>query len=117
MNINEIDNYEQDLTTSENQPLLKNEDKTENEIDEIGDEPTTKKPSRLTKIQLMILFILIFDAFMGAAYYLLLAPFFPAEAIKKGISQTQVGIIFGVFEFIILILSPVFGKYVSTRTV
>ena len=66
----------------------------------------------LTKSQLKTIILLIFYFFLSSAYYSLLAPFFPSEAIKKGISQTQVGFIFGIFEFVILILSPIFGKYV-----
>jgi hypothetical protein len=42
----------------------------------------------------------------------LLAPFLPAEALKKGITETQIGIIFGIFELVLLVLSPIFGKYV-----
>lgn len=52
---------------------------------------------------------------LGSAYYSLFAPFFPAESIKKGLSQTQVGIIFGVYQFVLLVLSPVFGKYVNKK--
>ena len=46
-----------------------------------------------------------------------LAPFFPAEAQKKGLTETQIGIIFGLFELVLLILSPIFGKYVCLLSV
>ncbi|KAK3759178.1 hypothetical protein RRG08_028138 [Elysia crispata] len=39
------------------------------------------------------------------------APFFPHEAAKKGTSSTLVGLIFSVFEFVVTVASPVFGRY------
>ena len=46
--------------------------------------------------------------------YNCIVPFFPGEAQKKGLSTTEVGIIFGIFEFCTLIVSPLYGKYVSS---
>jgi hypothetical protein len=71
------------------------------------------KDLNLTKSQLTTTVLLSLYFFLSSAFYSLLAPFFPAESLRKGISQTQVGLIFGIFEFVILILSPVFGKYVN----
>jgi hypothetical protein len=42
-------------------------------------------------------------------------PFFPAEAMKKQMSSTQIGIIFGIFQLVLLIFSPFFGKYVKKK--
>jgi hypothetical protein len=70
------------------------------------------KSLNLTRHQLITTALLATNLFLSSAYYSLFAPFFPAESIKKGITQTQVGIIFAVLEFLLLILSPVFGKYV-----
>ncbi|XP_035826929.1 MFS-type transporter SLC18B1-like [Aplysia californica] len=39
----------------------------------------------------------------------LLAPFFPKEALKKGTSQTVIGLIFSVFEFVVFFTAPVYG--------
>jgi len=39
--------------------------------------------------------------------------FYPLQADKKGASQTVVGMIFGTFELVIFISSPIFGNYVS----
>ncbi|XP_076332330.1 MFS-type transporter SLC18B1-like isoform X2 [Tachypleus tridentatus] len=38
------------------------------------------------------------------------APFFPQEAEKKGASPTEYGLIFGIFEFTVLLASPIYGK-------
>lgn len=41
----------------------------------------------------------------------ILAPFYPIEAEKKGVSTTATGFIFGCFNLIIFFTSPLFGKY------
>ena len=38
------------------------------------------------------------------------APFYPAEAEKKGASATQYGLVFGIFELTVFIVSPIMGK-------
>ena len=67
----------------------------------------------LNRSQLIALVLLSLYFFLTSCYYSLFAPFLPGEAIKKGISQTQVGIIFGIFQFVLLVLSPIFGKYME----
>lgn len=42
-----------------------------------------------------------------------IAPFYPSEAQLKGLNSTDIGIVFGVFELTMFILSPILGKYVS----
>ncbi|XP_071440009.1 MFS-type transporter SLC18B1-like [Hetaerina americana] len=41
------------------------------------------------------------------------APFYPAEAEKKGASSTIYGLVFGVFEIVSFLSSPIFGKYIN----
>ncbi len=67
----------------------------------------------VTKSQLIVLMVLIPYIFLTSSYYSLFAPFLPGEALKKGINQTQIGLIFGVFQLAVLILSPIFGKYLD----
>ena len=67
----------------------------------------------LNRSQLIALILLSMYFFLTSCYYSLFAPFLPGEAIRKGISQTQVGIIFGIFQFVLLVLSPIFGKYMD----
>jgi hypothetical protein len=71
------------------------------------------KDLKISKSQLYILCLLCPYFFLTSSYYSLFAPFFPVEALKKGINQTQVGIIFGIFQLAFLLLAPIFGKYVS----
>ena len=40
----------------------------------------------------------------------IMAPFFPKEGSKKGVSSTISGLIFGVFSFVVMISSVVLGK-------
>ncbi len=67
----------------------------------------------ITKEQLVASIILSLNFFFNWAYYSLFAPFFPEVAISKGMSASEIGIIFGAFQFVLLICSPIFGKYVS----
>jgi len=41
----------------------------------------------------------------------LLAPFYPAEAEKKGASPTQYGLVFGIFQLTAFLVSPIIGKF------
>lgn len=67
----------------------------------------------ITKSQLHIICLLCPYFFLTSSYYSLFAPFFPNEALKKEISQTQVGLIFGIFQLAFLLLAPIFGKYID----
>ncbi|XP_071484799.1 MFS-type transporter SLC18B1-like [Diadema antillarum] len=45
--------------------------------------------------------------------YSVLAPFFPIEAAKKGVSTTVSGLVFGVYALVGFVSSPIIGKYVG----
>jgi hypothetical protein len=53
------------------------------------------KTFNMTKSQFTIISLISFYYLLSSSYYSLLAPFLPSEAKKKGLSQSQVGIIFG----------------------
>lgn len=40
-----------------------------------------------------------------------IAPFYPAEAKEKGLTESEIGIIFGIFELVVCIVSLILGKY------
>jgi hypothetical protein len=71
----------------------------------------------MSRTQLVTVSLITINFFLCSAYYSLFSPFMPGEAIQKGISQTQVGIIFGVYQLVLLILSPIFGKYVTFHSI
>ena len=52
----------------------------------------------ISKSQFYIIILLCPYFFLTSSYYSLFAPFFPGEALKKNITQTQVGLIFGIFQ-------------------
>ena len=118
-NFNENENYtneEQDdiiiieqnsLNTSLNSDIQSDSFKLEENIVFYG------RNLNVTKSQLIVLMVLIPYIFLTSSYYSLFAPFLPGEALKKGINQTQIGLIFGVFQLAVLILSPIFGKYLD----
>ena len=66
----------------------------------------------ITKSQLHIVVYLSTYTFLSYAYYSIFSPFYPGIATEKGMSETEIGVIFGVYSFMILILSPFFGKHV-----
>lgn len=43
-----------------------------------------------------------------------IAPFYPDEAAQKGMTTSEVGVIFGAFELVMFITAPILGKYVSS---
>lgn len=45
--------------------------------------------------------------------FAVIAPFYPNEAAKKGATSTEIGLIFGIFQLIIFITSPIYGQSVS----
>ena len=53
--------------------------------------------------------------FCGSVSYSLLSAFFPQEALKKGADSLTTGIIFGVYELVVFIASPIFGTLVSLK--
>lgn len=91
---------------------------SEDEQTNTNTQPTRKNLSffgrdlNIRPAQLAAIVLLAVTYLLSASYYSLFAPFLPGEALKKGLNQTQVGIIFGVFELVLIILIPIFGKYV-----
>lgn len=62
--------------------------------------------------QQVVLVLLSLANFCLGASVSLQAPFFPHEAEIKGVTATQCGLVFSVFEFTIFIMAPIFGKIV-----
>uniref|UniRef100_A0AAQ6AJW3 Major facilitator superfamily (MFS) profile domain-containing protein n=1 Tax=Amphiprion ocellaris TaxID=80972 RepID=A0AAQ6AJW3_AMPOC len=74
-------------------------------------EPT--EPSRrMSRRQALTLISMASVNFSSMICYSILGPFFPAEAVKKGASQTVIGLIFGCYAVCNLIGSLVLGRYI-----
>ena len=72
------------------------------------------RQSTFTSRQRRLLALMAYGNFWVAACVSLQAPFFPNEAEKKGASSTIYGLVFGVYELMIIMFSPVFGRFVSS---
>lgn len=66
----------------------------------------------MTRQQTLTLISMASVNFSSMICYSILGPFFPTEAVKKGASQTVVGLIFGSYAVCNLIGSLVLGRYI-----
>ena len=71
----------------------------------------------ISKRQLICITLLAAGYFFVLCYFALFAPFFPHEAMKKGQSSSHIGAIFGVYQLVLLIGCPIFGKYVIYKLI
>ncbi|KAL0969777.1 hypothetical protein UPYG_G00232160 [Umbra pygmaea] len=79
----------------------------------IPEESMTSNPNqRMTRHQILTLISMASVNFSSMICYSILGPFFPYEAMKKGASQTVVGLIFGCYALCNLVGSLVLGKYI-----
>lgn len=69
--------------------------------------------SKFSRRQLLTLVVLSIGDFCNAICVSLQAPFYPAEAEKKGASATEYGLVFGVFELIVFAVSPFYGQHLN----
>ncbi|XP_029282479.1 MFS-type transporter SLC18B1 [Cottoperca gobio] len=69
-------------------------------------------PPRMTRQQILTLISIASVNFSSMICYSILGPFFPYEAMKKGASQTVIGLIFGCYAVCNLIGSLIMGKYI-----
>ncbi|XP_071760116.2 MFS-type transporter SLC18B1 [Centroberyx gerrardi] len=75
-------------------------------------EPAEPLPTRMSRQQILTLISMASVNFSSMICYSILGPFFPNEAVKKGASQTVVGLIFGCYAVCNLIGSLIMGKYI-----
>ncbi|KDR14079.1 MFS-type transporter SLC18B1-like [Zootermopsis nevadensis] len=68
---------------------------------------------RFTRDQWVVLSVIGSVHFGCAICISLQAPFYPAEAERKGVSASEYGLVFGIFELVSFLSSPILGKYLS----
>ncbi|EGT54808.1 hypothetical protein CAEBREN_28107 [Caenorhabditis brenneri] len=71
-----------------------------------------KTVSSLNSRQILSISMLSLANLCSTVAFSCIAPFYPAEAKLKNLSETQTGIVFGIFEFTMFLISPLFGKYI-----
>ncbi|XP_020357132.1 MFS-type transporter SLC18B1 isoform X2 [Oncorhynchus kisutch] len=76
------------------------------------EESTSSPNQRMTRYQILTLTSIASVNFSSMICYSILGPFFPKEAVKKGASQTVIGLIFGCYALCNLMGSLVLGKYI-----
>ena len=59
----------------------------------------------------MVMVTLTMTHLCNGMFVSLQAPFYPAEAERKGASATEYGLVFGIFELTVFLVSPIMGKY------
>lgn len=88
----------------------------EAEVEQSESEQTDRSsrvpPSRMSRQKTLTLISMASVNFSSMICYSILGPFFPTEAVKKGASQTVVGLIFGCYAVCNLLGSLVLGKYI-----
>lgn len=64
--------------------------------------------------QWLTLIILGLADFCNAICVSLQSPFFPKEAEAKGCTATEYGLVFGIFELVVFIISPLYGRHIQS---
>jgi hypothetical protein len=72
-----------------------------------------KKTSTMTRKEFTTAVLLSLFFFLNWTYFSIFPTIFPHEAMEKGMSQTQIGFQFGIFQLTLFLLYPIFGKYVG----
>ncbi|TKR59269.1 hypothetical protein L596_028968 [Steinernema carpocapsae] len=67
----------------------------------------------MSRIEWVTLILLSVITFADTVENSCISPFFPTEAEKKGMSSSEIGVIMGARQLIILIFSPVMGRFMA----
>lgn len=76
----------------------------------VSDAPSWSRQQKLVALALSLQNISLCISFG------IISPFYPTEAEKKGATKTEVGLVFGVFQLVIFLVSPIYGNFVSTAS-
>nr|CAD7574812.1 unnamed protein product [Timema californicum] len=74
---------------------------------------SSSEANKLTSGQWVNLFCVGSVHFACAICVSIQAPFYPKEAESKGVSATEHGLVFGIFELVSFLVSPLLGKYMD----
>ena len=78
--------------------------------------PSVKRYFGYTSKQWLSLFVFGFANVFSLILINLQAPFYPQVGLEKGATQTEIGFVFGIFELVVFVLSPILGNYVSRKS-
>ena len=83
----------------------------EDDVEQDG--TTTVQTTTGTKHKILQTALLLLALFTTLSGYSLISPFFPQQAKKIGLTDTEVGIIFAFFPAVVFIVAPIYGTLVS----
>uniref|UniRef100_A0A0A9WX84 MFS-type transporter C6orf192 n=1 Tax=Lygus hesperus TaxID=30085 RepID=A0A0A9WX84_LYGHE len=69
--------------------------------------------SSFSKRQILTLVVFSIADFCNAICVSLQAPFYPQEAERKGATATEYGLVFGIFELVVFLVSPFYGQHLN----
>ena len=69
--------------------------------------------AKYTKRQWVTLVVFGACQFCNSVCFSIQAPFYPAEAESKGATASEYGLVFGIYELVIFLICPIFGKYIN----
>lgn len=87
--------------------------RVEDDEEKDDDSESTANFFRMSRRKKITVILFCFSNFFIGLFYSILAPFFPTEAAKKDVSSSMVGFIFGSFELVLVLISPIFGTYMN----
>uniref|UniRef100_A0A1I7XUL8 MFS domain-containing protein n=1 Tax=Heterorhabditis bacteriophora TaxID=37862 RepID=A0A1I7XUL8_HETBA len=107
--------------------LNKGENSTDEDEDEEEDESSCGNESSTSEISVLpktsfaalssrewaTIIMLALANLCSTVAFSCIAPFYPGEAAMKGMTESQTGMVFGVFELVMFVTAPLFGKYNS----
>ncbi|KAF6035612.1 SLC18B1 [Bugula neritina] len=73
----------------------------------------TDNKVKWTKRQIFIAATLSLMSLAQAVASGIIAPFYPSDAAKKGANSTVVGLVFGVYQLVIFVTSPIYGSIIQ----
>uniref|UniRef100_A0AC34RRF3 Major facilitator superfamily (MFS) profile domain-containing protein n=1 Tax=Panagrolaimus sp. JU765 TaxID=591449 RepID=A0AC34RRF3_9BILA len=95
------------------------DDEDEEEEDSSPDSSSTSEDSSVTRFsdltgkQWAAVGMLAIANLCSTVAFSCIAPFYPGEAQMKGLTTSEIGVIFGVFELVMFVTTPILGKYMA----
>ncbi|CAG9814561.1 unnamed protein product [Phaedon cochleariae] len=68
---------------------------------------------KFSRRQWLTLIVIGIADFCNAICVSLQAPFYPQEAERKHCTATEYGLVFGIFEFVVFLISPIYGQHLN----
>ena len=72
-----------------------------------------KQAKKWSRSLIVLTATVLITQLLTTAGYSIISPFFPQEAKKKGLTDTQIGLIFASIEAAMFVMSPIYGSLVS----